>query len=105
MSAYNAGDSGLIPGSGRSPGEGMQSTPAPLPGKSHGRRSLIGYSPWGRKELDTTAQLHFHFLKSVPIFNKITSGVVLDKQTKTSINLRLSVIEQYIKVVGKGSRK
>ena len=28
-----------------------QSTPALLPGKSHGRRSLIGYSPWGRKEL------------------------------------------------------
>ena len=25
-----------------------------LPGKSHGRRSLVGYSPWGRKELDTT---------------------------------------------------
>ena len=36
-------------------------TPALLPGKSHGRRSLIGYSPWGRKELDTTERLHFHF--------------------------------------------
>ena len=32
-----------------------------LPGKSHGWRSLVGYSPWGRKELDTTEQLHFHF--------------------------------------------
>ena len=31
-----------------------QSTPALLPGKSHGRRSLIGYSPWGCKESDTT---------------------------------------------------
>ena len=38
-----------------------QSTPALLPGKSHGRRSLIGYSPWGRKESDTTERLHFHF--------------------------------------------
>ena len=38
-----------------------QSIPAPLPGKSHGPRSLIGYSPWGRKELDTTEGLHFHF--------------------------------------------
>ena len=38
-----------------------QSTPALLPGKSHGQRSLIGYSPWGRKESDTTEQLHFHF--------------------------------------------
>ena len=29
-------------------------TPVLLPGKSHGRRSLVGCSPWGRKELDTT---------------------------------------------------
>ena len=38
-----------------------QSTLALLPGKSHGWRSLIGYSPWGRKESDTTEWLHFHF--------------------------------------------
>ena len=36
-----------------------QSTPVLLPGKSHGQRSLVGYSPWGRKESDTTEQLHF----------------------------------------------
>ena len=36
-------------------------TPVLLPGKSHGWRSLVGYSPWGRKELDTTERLHFHF--------------------------------------------
>ena len=36
-------------------------TPVLLPGKSHGRRSLVGYSPWGQEELDTTARLHFHF--------------------------------------------
>ena len=30
--------------------------------KSHGQRSLVGYSPRGRKELDTTERLHFHFL-------------------------------------------
>ena len=29
-------------------------TPVLLPGKSHGWRSLVGYSPWGREELDTT---------------------------------------------------
>ena len=46
-SVYNAGDLGSIPGSGRS-------TPVLLPGKSHGQRSLVGYSPWGRKESDTT---------------------------------------------------
>ena len=36
-------------------------TPVLLPGKSHGRRSLVGCSPWGRWESDTTEQLHFHF--------------------------------------------
>ena len=36
-------------------------TPVLLPGKSHGRRSLAGCSPWGRKESDMTEQLHFHF--------------------------------------------
>ena len=36
-------------------------TPVFLPGKSHGRRSLVGCSPWGRKELDTTEQLLLHF--------------------------------------------
>ena len=36
-------------------------TPVLLPGKSHGWRSLVGCSPWGRKESDATEQLHFHF--------------------------------------------
>ena len=31
-----------------------------LPGKSHGQRSLAGYSPWGRKELDTTEHTYTH---------------------------------------------
>ena len=36
-------------------------TPVLLPGKSHGQRSLVGCSPWGRWESDTTEQLYFHF--------------------------------------------
>ena len=36
-------------------------TPVPLPGKSHGWRSLVGYSPWCRYESDTTERLPFHF--------------------------------------------
>ena len=36
-------------------------TPVLLPGKSHGWRSLLGYSLWGHKESDMTEQLHFHF--------------------------------------------
>ena len=38
-----------------------QPIPVLLPGKSHGRRSLEGCSPWGCEELDTTEWLHFHF--------------------------------------------
>ena len=37
----------------------IQPTPVFLPGKSHGGRSLEGYSSWGRKESDATEQLHF----------------------------------------------
>ena len=38
-----------------------QPTPVLLPWKSQGWRSLVGCSPWGREESDTTEQLHFHF--------------------------------------------
>ena len=36
-----------------------QPTPVLLPGNFHGWRSLVGYSPWGCKESDTTERLHF----------------------------------------------
>ena len=36
-------------------------TPVLLPGKSQGRRSLVGCSPWGRRGSDMTERLHFHF--------------------------------------------
>ena len=39
----------------------MAPTPALLPGKSHGRRSLVGCTPLGCKESDTTEWLYFHF--------------------------------------------
>ena len=38
-----------------------QPTPVLLPGKSHGRRSLVGCSPWDWEESDMTERLHFHF--------------------------------------------
>ena len=54
-SACNAGDLGLIPGSGRSPWRrNWQPTPLFLPGESPGQRSLVGYSSQGRKESDVT---------------------------------------------------
>ena len=39
----------------------IETTPVLLPGKFHGWSRLVGYSPWGCKESDTTEQLHFHF--------------------------------------------
>ena len=54
-SAYNAGDLGSILGLGRSPGRGhgnpLQYSCLENP---HGQRNLVGYSPWGDKESDTT---------------------------------------------------
>ena len=38
-----------------------QPTPVLLTGRSHGQRSLVGCSPWGRKESDMTERLHVHF--------------------------------------------
>ena len=40
-----------------------------LPGKSHGWRNLVGYSPWGCKDLDTTEQLHSHFHEEISTTN------------------------------------
>jgi len=55
-SACNAGDLDSIPGSGRSPRKGNCYTPVFLPKEFQGQRSLslVGYSPWGCKESDTT---------------------------------------------------
>ena len=46
------GDAGSIPESGRPPEEEMATHSSILAWKSHGQRSLVGYSPWGRQESD-----------------------------------------------------
>ena len=50
----------VLAGSGR---RQWHPTAVLLPGKSHGRRNLVGYSPRGREESDTNEQLHFHALE------------------------------------------
>ena len=58
---------GIFPTEGLNPGllhcwrRKWQPTPVLLPGKSHGRRSLVGCCPWGCEESDVTERLHFHF--------------------------------------------
>ena len=73
--ACNAGDArdmGSIPRSGRSPWRrAWQPTPAFLPEESHGQRSLMGYSPWGCKESDSTEQPR-HKTDTKPVLKSVT---------------------------------
>ena len=81
LPAY-AGDEGLVPGLGRSLVEKWQPTPVPLPGKSHGRRSLAGYSLRGHKESDTTEQVRMHALNLLLPFHLLTlplTGHILEE--------------------------
>ena len=61
----NAEDEGSVLGPGRSPREG-NGTPLQYSclENPHGWRSLVGYSPWGCKELDMTEQLNHHIKKN-----------------------------------------
>ena len=63
----NAGEEGLIPGLGRSSGGGKwQSNPVFLPGKFHGQRSLVAYSPWRHKESDKTEPRAYACCMDIP---------------------------------------
>ena len=60
-------------------------TPVLLPGKYHGQRSLVGCSPWGRKESDTTERLHFLSL-SVSVDGRLGCFHVLAIVTSATVN-------------------
>ena len=87
--ACNAGDLGSIPGLGRFPRRRKwQPTPVLLPGKSHGWRSMVGYSPWGHRESDTTEQRH----------------VYTNKKKKTTTRMSTTEpIQGYTRISGQGS--
>ena len=70
--------------------KGTATTPALLPGKSHGQRSLIGYSPWGRKESDTTEQLYLKL--HVPSYT-----IISDSSYHSFLSLRACVIFKQLK--------
>ena len=81
----------MIPGSERSPGEGNGYPPwLFLPGEFHGQRRLGGYSPWGRKESDTTELvtlvwlIHFVVQQKLPQHCKAT---VLQFKKNESIDI------------------
>jgi len=64
-----------------------QPTPVLLPGKFRGWRSLVGYSPWGHKELEITEQLHFHFLWT------LTANIYLPLLAKINNTTRQSCLK------------
>ena len=68
--AHKAGHPGLIPGSGRSPGEVNATHFMFLPGEFHGQRSLVDYSSWGHKDSDTTEQLTLISAQHVFVFEE-----------------------------------
>ena len=87
-SACNAGDLGSIPGSGRSPGEGNGNPLQFSCWRIHGQRSLVGRSPWGHKELDTTEWLTYTWLIHVVVWQKPTQHCkAVIPQPKTSRRL------------------
>ena len=69
VSGYNVGGPGFrkIPWRRK-----WQPTPILLPGKFHGRRSLIGYSPWGCKKSDRTERLYFHLHSAYKLKSRVT---------------------------------
>ena len=87
-SACNAGYTGyvgLIPGSGRFPGEGMATHSSILAWKSHGQKSLLDYNPKDHKQLATTKNKHcfYHFNEVFQSPTWKTSRLV-DQTTTTS---------------------
>ena len=91
-STYKAGDLGLIPGLGIPPGGGhgnpLQYSCLENP---YGQKGLVGYSPWGRKELDTTEQLsQIDIVSSALAVSSVISNPLLNSASEFKI-LVLSV--------------
>ena len=117
--ACKVGDPGSIPGLGRSPEEG-NGNPLQYSCLENGQRSLVGYSLRGRKESDTTEQLHFHFIIGAPQYvrqmltsmegeinnNTIIVGdfntplTPMDRSTKQKINKETQTLNETVDQMG-----
>ena len=62
-----------------------QPTPVPLPGISHGRRSLVSYCPWGREELDTTERLHLSLISLEPRRSPQKAAIIWKDQRRATL--------------------
>ena len=85
VDAGDVRDADSIPGSGKIPlgqvrfpwRKAWQPTPALLPGESRGQRSLVGYSPWGHTELDTTERLSIQAQGGAKILHFYVAAILL----------------------------
>ena len=100
-SACNVGDLGSVPGLGRSPGGGhgnsLQYYSLENP---HGQRSLVGYSPWGCKELDSTERLSTYNLCNILCKHLIVGAFNLVSEEEPEKSSNLSEVSQ-LKYAGK----
>ena len=95
-SACNTGDTGLIPGSGRSPKKEMATHSSILTGKSHTKRSLVHWNPKGCKQSDTAddyilrahPKLSIYCFISVPLVRKILCNQHSSKHREYSNKVR-----------------
>ena len=88
-----------------------QPPPVLLPGKSHGRRSLVGHSPWGRKESDPSEGLnflsYFHWLQGLGIFEDDHLDYLIVLKSKVGIfsdlsqlcNSMVRLLERWLKLL------
>ena len=92
-STYNAGDTASIPGSERCPERSKwQPTPVFLPGKSHGQRSLAGYSPWCCKRVRhdlATKQQQIWFIYNVVLLSAI-------QQSESAIHIASLFLDSFL---------
>ena len=56
----------------------------------------MGYSPWGRKELDTTEQLHFHYLLSGFLQRSLPTCSLVEQMLRTQTNALTEINEKLV---------
>ena len=71
-----------------------QPTPVYLSEKSHGKRSLVGYGPWGYKDLDMTEQLSMH-ITMLAVGYILASQSLLDSNHSQSLEMKWNEIKQW----------
>ena len=75
-----------------------QPTPVLLPGESHGRRSLVSYSPWGRKELDMTEWLTLSFSRTHTLSQSLEPTIWVNNNAELWITQNNLLLLSHLKI-------